>query len=504
MMKTYVENKMTGTTRRGGSVSSLLHDSLMGKCHFFISHLHYSFLTSHSSFGAKLLCFSFILFLLSCSGGSDDGASVPTPTDGRSVLNIYVYAPGQAVPTRGNTGQVDADPIEENTIHTLQIWMYTHEETPTLVTYFKTNAFQQDPQNTDDTYKFELPIDESYVDKDPRPTVDVYVLANVTANNCGLNFDESTSKTDLEAAVLKYDADAGTDYFGLTAPVTAVPDDGLPMSGVLRNQTVSGNKPVLTLGTSATEMAKVKLVRTVSKVRFVFSCSDDFDGLQITGVTFNNGMLPNQEYLFLAEPETGSTLGTPYAYDDNDYHINTGDGYNVVSESSPAPVLFTIDATAICEDPAHYAWDRLLNDEKSKKPDISSQELAEKYEALINEGLSSDVPATLADDQVTVIDPGHEKPRLTERRLYLRESDKRLSGTIKYKVKDKDETDYGEEKSIAFKMVGPEDPAEWQPYFSRNHTWIVYAYLSWAKIHVVAVTIKSWTEAEAEHELYNW
>lgn len=407
------------------------------------------------------------LLLVACSGGSDSGTDVPTPpADGTSVLNIYVYAPGQAVPTRGNTGQVDADPTAEDAIHTLQIWVYTHEETQettTLVTYFKTNAFQQTPTEND-TYKFELPIDDNFASKQPeqRPTVDVYVLANVTSNNCGLNFDEHTTKSTLETAVLE------GNYFGVTTPVTAVPFEGLPMSGKLSDQTVSGNKPVLTLGTSSTEMAKVKLARAVSKARFVFSCSNDFDGLKITQVTFDESMIPTQEYLF---------LDNSYNPDNNYYRI--GDTYNTAVTSS----LFSIDETAICADPAHYAWDRLRND----KTDCTAQD----YEDLIADGLT--------------IHEGESTPRLTERRLYLRESDKQLSGTIYYKVKEKGAAAYGDEQSITFKMVGPENPAQWQAYFSRNHTWIIYAYLAWAKMRIVDVHFKDWVTTEpSEHSLYNW
>lgn len=401
------------------------------------------------------------LLLVACSGGSDSGTDVPTPpADGTSVLNIYVYAPGQAVPTRGNTGQVDADPTEEEAIHTLQIWVYTHAETPTLVTYFKTNAFQQTPTEND-TYKFELPIDDTFASLNNRPTVDVYVLANVTSNNCGLNFDEHTSKSTLEAAVL------AENYFGVTNPVTAVPFEGLPMSGKLSNQTVSGSKPVLTLGTSQ-NMAKVKLARAVSKARFIFSCSTDFDGLKITRVTFDANMIPTQEYLFLANS---------YNPDNNYYKI--GDTYNDAVTSS----LFSIDETAICADPAHYAWDRLRND----KTDCTAQD----YEDLIADGLT--------------IHEGESAPRLTERRLYLRESDKQLSGTIYYKVKEKGAAAYGDEQSITFKMVGPEAPAQWQAYFSRNHTWIIYAYLAWAKMRIVDVYFKDWVTTEpSEHSLYNW
>ena len=402
------------------------------------------------------------LLLVACSGGSDSGTEVPTPpTDGSSVLNIYVYAPGQAVPTRGNTGQVDADPTAEDAIHTLQIWVYTTEQTPTLVTYFKTNAFQQTTADND-TYKFELPIDDTFASSNNRPTVDVYVLANVTTNNCGLNFDEHTAKTDLENAVL------AENYFGVTNPVTAVPFEGLPMSGKLTNQTVSGSKPVLTLGTSSTEMAKVKLARAVSKARFIFSCSTDFDGLKITSVTFDANMIPTQEYLFLDQD---------YTVDGN--YTKIGNTYN----DAVTPSLFSIDETAICADPAHYAWDRLVNDNPSCT--------AKDYEDLIAEGLT--------------IHEGESAPRLTEQRLYLRESDKQLSGTIKYKIKEKGEAAYGEEQSITFQMVGPEAPAQWQPYFSRNHTWIVYAYLAWAKMRIVDVHFKDWeTTQPSEHSLYNW
>ena len=385
----------------------------------------------------------------------------PTPpSDGPSVLNIYVYAPGQAVPTRGNTGQVDADPTAEDAIHTLQIWVYTTEATPKLVTYFKTNAFQQTPTEND-TYKFELPIDDDFASSNNRPTVDVYVLANVTTNNCGLNFDEHTTKSTLETAVLE------GNYFGVTTPVTAVPFEGLPMSGVLREQTVSNSKPVLTLGTSE-NMAKVKLARAVSKARFVFSCSTDFDGLKITSVTFVDNMIPTQEYLFLDQD---------YTVDGNYFKI--GNTFNNVV----TPSLFSIDETTICADPAHYAWDRLVND----KPDCTAQD----YEDLIADGLT--------------VHEGESTPRLTERRLYLRESDKQLSGTIKYRIKEKGEAAYGDEQSITFQMVGPENPEAWQPYFSRNHTWIVYAYLAWAKMRIVDVHFKDWeTTQPSNHSLHNW
>ena len=418
----------------------------------------------------KWLAMAFtILLLLSCSGGSDSDTVEPTPNDGPSVLNIYVYAPGQAVPTRGNEGEVKADPeTEENAIHTLQIWVFTHEETPSLVTYFMTNSFT--PVANTDTYKFELPIDETYASTPAgsRQPVDVYVLANVTANNCGLTLNETTTKAQLEAAVI------GESYFGLTTPVTEVPSDGLPMSGALREQTVTGTKPVLTIRPSSesNKMAAVKLARAVSKVRFVFSCSTDFDGLKITKATFNEEMIPTQEYLFLKAQQE-------YSPEQNYYHLDDTPTYNA-AETSP---LVTVDETAICTNPAHYAWDRLITDQPTST--------AQDYEDLIKEGLT--------------IQTGETTPRLTERRLYLRESDKQLAGKIYYKVKNKGEADYGDEQQKEFEMVPPEGETPWTHDFSRNHTWIVYSYLAWANLRVVDVHFSDWVVTDpGEHPIYNW
>ena len=447
------------------------------RLHFCIS--AFTFIIPFISFIAHLaLC----ALLVSCSGGSEAIDEPQMPSDGPSVLNIYVFAPGQAVPTRGNEGEVDANPdAEENAINLLQIWVFTHQKytgdlvdnvngTQKLVTYFKTTT-------TSD--KYELPIPDWFVAPSPE-NVDVFVLANVTSNNCGLDFGEETTHAELEGAVLK------GNYFGLsTTPVMEVPFEGLPMSGVLYNQSITDTRPILTLG-SPENMAKVKLARAVSKIRFVFSCADTFDGLKINSVTMGDGMIPNEEYLFLKNPSYPDPANLSYTYKGNYLHINASAGYN----AADAPSLLSIDETAKCEDPAHYAWDRLMNDEKAKNPAITDQALAEAYEALIDEGLSSNVPANGTD-------PGHVAPRLTERRVYLRESDQRLSGTITYQMKEKGAADYDTEKTANFLMDAAGD-------FSRNHTWIVYAYLSWAKIEIVSVKIIDWTTATGEHDLYNW
>ena len=100
---------------------------------------------------------------------------------------------------------------------------------------------------------------------------------------------------------------------------------------------------------------------------------------------------------------------------------------------------------------------------------------AQEYENLINEAASKETP------EVTVRGP-----------IYLRESDKQLAGTITYTI------DGGAEKTVDFAMQQAGD-------FSRNHTWIVYAYYAGTgKLQVQSLYVKDWTTKEMNYEYFNW
>lgn len=77
--------------------------------------------------------------------------------------------------------------------------------------------------------------------------------------------------------------------------------------------------------------------------------------------------------------------------------------------------------------------------------------------------------------------------------FYLRESDKQLSGTISYKI--------GEEGDVTNGVFTMNQAGE----FSRNHTWIIYAYhLGGGFLEMNALYLKNWTTKTVEHEIYNW
>ena len=110
---------------------------------------------------------------------------------------------------------------------------------------------------------YQIPVSDDFAAT--KPDVNVYVLANVTSNNCGVGVlgKETSRDALLEGAKI-------TGHFGLDELVRSVPADGLPMAGKLTTQPVVGDAPALRIGTMA-QVATVPLTRAVSKLRFVFS-----------------------------------------------------------------------------------------------------------------------------------------------------------------------------------------------------------------------------------------
>ena len=392
-----------------------------------------------------LLLSLLLLCLTACSSSDDDqttegpgGEQAKTPTQ----LYIYVHAPKTAVPTRAYTG--DVNPIgNEAKVYSLQIWVFTHESNK-LIGYFSPS--ETSALNKTDGYEIlQLTIDEDYAQtpEASREHVDVYVLANVEAGNCHLTLDHETTRAELEAAVLAHGSE---DAFGLTAPVVTVPEDlGLPMSGVLRDQPVAGTAPVLRLDNNG-EMARVMLIRTISKLRFAFANQTGNEALTIKSIKLNTTMIPEEQYLFMADS---------VPYNRKNCHIKSESGYNATT----AELLATaIDDVPTIEQPVIYAW--------------GHEELEpQAYEHMLDEAA--------------------EAGNLTQRVYFLRESDKQLQGEIRFQIGN------GEEQTATFKMVD-------EGGFSRNHIWTVYAYQALARLHVVVVDIAPWKTTETNYEFYNW
>ena len=387
--------------------------------------------------GVRYILMVVTLVLCACSGGSSEPEAEvkKQPT----MLDIYVYAPDKPIITRSDNGEVAADNVNEKKISSLHIWVFRHSD-GVQMGYLNPDI---NSLNTNGNAKYQILMPEGFVTE--KPNVDVYVMANVTNANCGLTaLNKSVNRSDLEGILIGGHKDA-SDYYGLTNLVKEAPDEGLPMSGVLKNQPVYGEAPVLRIGTSE-HIATLQLVRAVSKMRFVFSKFDnDSRVYTLTGISLDGSTMPKQEYLFLdgAYPA---------------YRYKVGSDYE--AESTLIGTVNDNDINA-CVDPSEYAY-------------VSGD--GQEYETTINTAVSESKVSDLG-------------------RFYLRESDKKLTGKINYKVKEV-ENEVPKEATFSMKTDGD---------FSRNHTWIVYAYfMNGNLLNVNMVDVKSWTPYPGSHEVYNW
>ena len=209
------------------------------------------------------------------------------------------------------------------------------------------------------------------------------------------------------------------------------------MAGCAENISVQGSYPVLSLPV-------VKLTRCVSKIRFVMAQNKDVDAkFTITSIQLHDNQFPVAEHVF-------NTTANPY-------YISDGYVPDPVSITPPADVKKT-----------ERIFDLVYK----------SQQIQD-YEDILDK--------FVADGEVSQLGP-----------YYFRESDKRLSGTIGYRIKENNQ-EYN--KTVNFQMN--EVPGNYN--FSRNHSWIVYVYyLGGEELRMLQVYIRSWEEAERERDLYNW
>ena len=382
-----------------------------------------------------------LLMLVACSSSSKDEEE-PQP-NGKPVLKIYVFSPDHPMVTRGDGSEIDAS-IEENKIHKLQVWVF---ETLSHKAVGYVDLDDVTISETGSEVMMDI-INDEFADAEDKPNVDVFVAANVTQANCGLSLDRDMTWDELDGSVI------GTNYFSAqpSHQVTSVPDKGLPMSGVLKDRSVSGTSPVFQVKNDEGGLANVKIMRAVSKMRFVFCQSTkNTDQVVIESIGLSTG-LPTQENLFLQLPYPNQKCRVNDEYETAATLITPPDGTVISRNDSPASYSY---------DPSKFATSL-------------------EYENTINEGISAD------------------PPKLTQiGQFYLRESnesdepEKMISGTINYKIN-------GESRSKTFSLKEPGD-------FTRNHTWIVYGYfVTSGDLEVSAVEIKNWIDTEQGQEIYNW
>ena len=385
-----------------------------------------------------------MLLCQSCGNGSENGDE--PEQKGLPKLQIHIYSQEGSVITRGDTGDVSSE--TEEGVNSLDIWVFRTDEghDGELVGYL---ALQISPTSPFEGGDYQMTVSEEF--STAKPPVDVYVMANVRQTNTGLDLHEraaidpeSVSRSDLDAALL-----SGT-YFGVESPMChEVPSEGLPMSGILKGAEVTGNSPLLKVEKHVT------VVRAVSKVRFVF-CRTESQKLTISSIKIDPLLIPAGEYLFLGNPYRSGLV--------NDrIHLQEEPSYLPAEKKDLLP-LSDSDNIRVCTNPVKYVY--------------TVEKQGQTYEDLINAGIY-----------------GSEEndPDLSEvGRFYLRETDKKITGLIYYKI------DGVEKEPVSFSMAEAGD-------FTRNHTWIVYGYFAGKEsLNISSISVNDWVESSGDHNVHNW
>ena len=331
-------------------------------------------------------------------------------------LGIYVSIAGLSE-VKSDIGETVPVEDRETLIKNLDIWVFLSDDFDSTRPSGYCLGFLTPSQNNDPLTGFEnryymtIPADIAQA----HPNVDLYVIANTAGGSIngvtgGLN--ANTTRATLDSYLM-----SGT-YYGLKGDGsinnTVVPNDGMPFTAVGKNLQMKGSFPVMNL-------EKVTLKRLVSKVRFVTSQLADAAGpvmdFTIDEIALDGNQISSYEYVFNDSA--------------NSYKIRkTGDD---ASDYVSGEVQFTPPSYAdIAQNaaPQEYAY----------QSGMSGQE----YETLVFNGIKSGVLTDIG-------------------KCYLRESDKALSGRIKYTITGQ------AQKTATFQMADGD-------VFARNTSWIVYIY----------------------------
>lgn len=346
----------------------------------------------------------------------------------KAALNIYVRLP-EDLTTKADT---DWSTLfsRETRINDLKIWVFLNESTDASLPAGLLLGYLEPKQLnvvSGKVQKFTIPLKKEEAAKLKK--VDVYVLANSRAIQMQ-EIGKTTTSAELDALTLSGNRFGITDN-GSPTNTGIVDYEGLPYTAMGKGLTLSG---------SATNLSveNVQLVRAVSKIQFVFSQIMLSTGekpvpFSINSLELDGGQIPEQEYLFNDSA--------------NKYKI----GSEYVPRALTLPDLPTKNDIVGNTNPSSYAFDSLTQTAREYQDKI--------FEALVNGTLTGYAP------------------------VYLRESNKALTGKIKYTLGN------STVKELPFSMSTNDR-------FTRNSSWVLYFYINNNSLSL-SVASSPWTTVDS-------
>lgn len=410
-------------------------------------------------------------------------------------LPIRLYIPGAMPATKASTGFTgDVDGVSpESKIFSVQVWMFNHPtydgetlvrggDNEAAVAYTEATINWTPANNIEgsgyypggssghwngDIYELPMLIPSNIFDRaDEELRFDFYVLAN--GSSIGNPASRDKKRGELKGLTFGYTSEE-FDYFGLSNPVIGLNEKGpgLPIAGFF-NKNRTGDATGVDLSYLRPENLEalqqetgfdikaltpvVQLKRAVSKIRFVFSRPTNMPDVSITDVILDAQTIPDKTWVF----ENTTTL------------IPTTSSYNAQKSLG---ISLATTAIGQIQDPS-----TLTTDYYNAHPVGEQAATAQGYDKYLTAAIKNTAP------------------QATEKVVYLRESDKAITGKIKYRLPGMKKSD--NDLTADFKMILDSNPPKGTDNnnFLRNHYWIVYAYFMGGKLYVKP-TVAPWVNA---------
>ena len=398
-----------------------------------------------------------------------------------------IYIPNGKPDSKALTGDV-ASVEYESKLYNLQVWMFNHADPAatgtaldainaqtavayTAVTDIRSGAGWANIEDRSSGYYSQWTDDNTLevhcilpgylMDRqDEDLKFDFYVLANQTS----IGSPASQAMTRGELKALTFGHEGTTDWYGVAYPRTnVIAGTGLPISGLFlgtNNAGVDLSFLKTTPTPSTDRLPVIQLQRAVSKIRFVFARANGMDNVQIQKIDINGDLIPQKIFVF--PRENGQSSLPANSYEGSATTIKNADDTPLKPTASILEVAEPLLLRSQCDTAVTFTLNNVTVTNKKPK-----EMTAQEYDSWLTYNVGTKTS--------------------TEQLVYLRESDKKIKGTIYYSIDGGTST-----KTATFEM----DADDVNTNFWRNHSWTVYAYFKDDYTLYINVGVKDWIPVE--------
>lgn len=390
-----------------------------------------------------LIWLLFALCLVSCSS---EETEIATQAD--TYINLQVSAPSSRADSQESSStqgkdEVAANPTEEEKIYSIRVWAYATGSGDSAAPIGYTE--QTDIKDATGSTSVSMKILRNFAEQENQQ-LDLYILLNAESIGKATVVANQSNKMVTRSQLAGIKISDNTFGFSESKPsATEVSTTGLPISRIVTGINVS-DYVKSTETEAASNPISVKLVRAVSKLHFYFARKKNAntENVQVTKIEINGNFLPTESPVFPTASE---------------YKANETSGGKIVAD--------------------YTSWNSYGSGDIQVSDGIQTKDIKEV----------EDPTKLIKSDEETAQDYVNRlsKAGLEEKnRCYFRESNKKISGTIYYKL-DTSSAELHQDFTI-----------DTEAY--RNHDMLVYGYfLEGSKDVILSLKyyVADWNEKEA-------